>query len=80
MKNPDFGKTADDYRKHRQGFPQEFFDRLGSRGIGIAGQKILDLGSGTGTIARGFSQAGCHVTAVDPSEQLIKQAKLSIKK
>lgn len=76
MKNPDFGKTAHDYRKHRQGFPQEFFDRLRGYGIGFAGQKILDLGTGTGTVARGFAQAGCDVTAIDPSEQLIEQAKL----
>ena len=25
---PDFGKTAEDYRKHRAGFPASLFDRL----------------------------------------------------
>ena len=76
VNNPDFGKTAEDYRKHRQGFPQAFFDRLISYGVGLKGQRILDLGTGTGTVARGFSRAGCNVTAIDPSEQLIEQAKL----
>jgi len=72
----DFGKTALDYRKHRQGFPEEFFIRLKKLGIGVKGQKILDLGTGTGTVARGFALAGSEVRALDPSENLIAQAKI----
>lgn len=71
----DFGKTAADYKKYRQGFPIEFFERLKKSNIGLRNQKILDLGTGTGTVARGFALAGCDVTAVDPSENLIEQAK-----
>ena len=50
---PDFGNTARDYRQYRQGFPEEFFNRLQNIDIGRPGQKILDLG--TGTVARGLA-------------------------
>jgi SAM-dependent methyltransferase len=35
----------------------------------------LDIGTGTGTLARGFAERGCHVTGIDRSEQMIAQAK-----
>jgi SAM-dependent methyltransferase len=51
------------------------FDRLTTFGIGVAGQRILDLGTGTGTLARGFALRGCHVMGLDPSASLITEAK-----
>jgi SAM-dependent methyltransferase len=37
---------------------------------------VLDIGTGTGTIARGFALEGCYVTAVDPSYALLEKAEL----
>ena len=54
----DFGRTAEDYARHRAGFPEQLFERLTARGIGCAGQRVLDLGSGTGSLARGFARRG----------------------
>ncbi|MGE0683173.1 MAG: class I SAM-dependent methyltransferase [Candidatus Binatia bacterium] len=71
----DFGKTAQDYARYRAGFPDELFTRLADRGIGAAGQRVLDLGTGTGTLGRGFARRGCSVTGLDPSESLLAQAK-----
>ena len=71
----DFGKTAGDYGKYRAGFPAAFFDRISAFGIGEVGQRVLDLGTGTGTLARGFSRRGCEVTALDPAPALLEQAK-----
>ncbi len=34
----DFGRTTEDYARHRAGFPDELFERLARRGIGHAGQ------------------------------------------
>lgn len=70
----DFGKTAGDYSRHRAGFPDELFERLAARGIGTRGQDLLDMGTGTGSLARGFAQRGCLVTGLDPSIELINQA------
>src|SRR3990172_8874953 len=52
----DFGKAAEDYARYRKGFPDSFFKRLLQDGIGMPGQSILDLGTGTGSLARGFAR------------------------
>lgn len=71
----DFGKAAEDYAAYRKGFPRSFFERLLQDGIGKAGQRILDLGTGTGTLARGFAKQGAEVTGLDISPELLHQAK-----
>ncbi len=49
----DLGRTAADYAACRAGFPDEFFSRLRAMGVGLAGQRIVDLG--TGILARGLA-------------------------
>lgn len=71
----DFGLTASDYAKHRAGFPDSLFERLRAFGIGIAGQDVVDLGTGTGALARGFARRGCRVTGIDPSESMLAAAR-----
>ena len=61
----DFGKTSEDYSRYRIGFPPAFFDRLAGFGIGQPGQRLLDLGTGTGTLARGLALRGCRVVGTD---------------
>lgn len=70
----DFGKTAQDYGRHRAGFPDALFTRLAAFGIGSPEQRVLDLGTGTGTLARGFARRGCTVTGLDPSILLTEEA------
>ncbi len=71
----DFGRTAKDYGRHRAGFPEAFFERLAAFAVGRPGQRVLDLGTGTGTVARGLARRGCRVTALDPAPALIAEAK-----
>ncbi len=71
----DFGATADDYCRHRAGFPDSLFDRLRGLEIGLPGQSIVDLGTGTGSLARGFARRGCKVLGIDPAEPLLAAAR-----
>jgi len=73
--NVDFGKTAGDYARYRAGFPDELFDRLAVRGIFRPGSAVLDLGTGTGTLARGFALRGCDATGLDRSAELLAEAR-----
>ena len=71
----DYGLAADDYGRWRLGFPAEFFERLDELSICTAGQKVLDVGTGTGLLARALSLRGCQVTGLDPSSELLSEAK-----
>ena len=73
--NVDFGRTSEDYGRYRAGFPPALFERLQGFGIGLPGQRILDLGTGTGTLARGFAQLGCDVTGLDPAAPQLEEAR-----
>jgi ubiquinone/menaquinone biosynthesis C-methylase UbiE len=69
-----FGKTSSDYAKFRPGFPDSFFERLQAHGIGGPKQRILDLGTGTGALAREFARSGAKVVGLDPSLEQIREA------
>ncbi len=71
---PDFGKTATDYSRHRQGFPDELFTILDRLGVKLDDARAVDLGTGTGSLARGMARRGATVTGVDPSSELTAEA------
>jgi len=70
----DWGKTSPDYAVYRPGYPASFYTVLQALGIGTLGQDILDLGTGTGVLARTFAKQGAHVTGVDIAEAQIVAA------
>ena len=70
-----FGAAAEDYAKFRAGFPDSLFDRLAALGIGTLGQTVVDVGTGTGILARGFALGGCKVIGIDPDDRLLNQAR-----
>ena len=71
----DFGRTAGDYARHRAGFPERLFEHLITNGVVRAGERLLDLGTGTGTLARGFARRGLRVTGLDPAAAMLEQAR-----
>jgi SAM-dependent methyltransferase len=73
--NVDFGRTADDYARFRAGFPDSLFERLAGEGLAVAGQSALDLGTGTGTMARGLARLGLAVTGIDLAPGMLAQAR-----
>jgi SAM-dependent methyltransferase len=70
-----FGAAAEDFARFRAGFPDSLFDRLAALGIGVSGETIVDVGTGTGTLARGFALRGCKVIGIDPDGRLLDQAR-----
>lgn len=74
----DWGKASKDYASYRDIYPKEFYDKIISFGIGKKGQRILDLGTGTGVLPRNLASTGAYFTGVDISpEQLAEAARLS---
>lgn len=71
----DFGKTARDYGRFRAGFPAPFFERLFTLKLVSPKARVLDVGAGTGTVARGMAERGCEVIALDPSESLMAEGR-----
>lgn len=71
----DWGRTSADYAKFRDIYPTEFYEKILSLGLCTKGQKVLDLGTGTGVIPRNMQQFGAEWTGTDISENQIEQAK-----
>ena len=57
-----------DYARHRAGFPPSFFERVKLEG------PVLDLGAGTGSLARGYRARGLAAVALDRSREMLAQA------
>lgn len=74
-KDFDFGKTSRDYAKYRDIYPQIFYDCFIKNGIGLKGQKILDIGTGTGVIPRFLYNYGASFIGTDISAEQIEMAK-----
>ena len=74
-KSIDWSKTSNDYATFRPGPPEEFYDRLQACGIGKSGERILDLGTGTGLLARAWARRRCRVAGIDLSVEQIATAR-----
>lgn len=70
----DWGKTSADYARFRDIYPQTFYDKIISRGLCTEGQRILDIGTGTGVLPRNMYRYGGRWTGTDISEEQIEQA------
>ena len=71
----DWGRTSEDYAKYRDIYPEIFYRKLADRRIGIAGQRALDIGTGTGVIPRNMYKYGACWTGTDLSPEQISEAK-----
>ena len=71
----DWGKTSEEYAKYRDIYPKEFYQKIIDRELCIKGQKVLDLGTGTGVLPRNMYQYGANWTGTDISPEQIEQAK-----
>ena len=70
----DWSKTSSDYGAHRPGLPPSFYERLHALGVGRKGQRILDLGTGTGLLACELAANGCIASGTDIAPGQIEEA------
>lgn len=71
----DWGKTSADYAKYRDIYPDVFYEKITKRDLCIKGQKVLDLGTGTGVLPRNMQRFGADWIGTDISENQISYAK-----
>ena len=69
-----FGTDAERYDRARPRYPQALVDRVIA---GCPGREVLDIGCGTGIVARQFLAAGCRVLGVDPDARMAELARQS---
>ena len=62
-----FGVDPARYDLNRPGYPDELISRVAGLSPGIA---VLDVGCGTGIVARRFQALGCRVLGIDPDERM----------
>ena len=72
----DWGRTSSDYARFRDIYPQLFYDKIIGRNLCIDGQKVLDLGTGTGVLPRNMYRYGAEWTGTDISSNQIAQAEI----
>ena len=71
----DWGRTSEDYARYRDIYPDEFYRRITEKGLCVNGQRVLDLGTGTGVLPRNMYRFGAKWTGTDISAEQIAQAK-----
>ena len=71
----DWGRVSEEYANYRDIYPDEFYRRIAQRGLCISGQRILDIGTGTGVLPRNMYRFGAEWTGTDISPEQIEQAK-----
>ena len=76
----DWGNTSEDYGKYRDIYPESYYKKLLSLGVEKDNQSILDIGTGTGVVARKIYKESNSIIGIDIEENQIEKAKeLSIK-
>lgn len=70
----DWGRTAREYAKYRDIYPEKFYQKIVDRGLCLGGQRVLDLGTGTGVLPRNMYRYGASWTGIDISPEQIDEA------
>ena len=71
----DWGRTSGDYARYRDIYPEIFYQKIVDRGLCTKGQRVLDIGTGTGVLPRNMYRFGADWMGTDISPEQIVQAK-----
>lgn len=71
----DWGKVSEQYAKYRDIYPDMFYEKIAQRNLCVKGQRVLDLGTGTGVLPRNMYCYGAEWVGTDISENQILYAK-----
>jgi ubiquinone/menaquinone biosynthesis C-methylase UbiE len=75
MRKINFGQVANSYASSREDIPVTLMDSLYLRNVFLEGKKVADIGSGTGALTRKLALRKADVVGVEPSDELLDQAK-----
>lgn len=70
-----FDRVADEYDRHRPAYPEELIDRAVEVGGLRPGDRVLEVGCGTGQLTRSLLARGLRVTALEPGDRLVALAR-----
>lgn len=73
-----FDQVADEYDRHRPTYPDVLLDHVCEVAALGAGDRVLEIGCGTGQLTRGLLARGLRVLAIEPGEQLIALAQQNL--
>jgi SAM-dependent methyltransferase len=74
-----FDDVAADYDRHRPTYPDGLVDRACEvAGIG-SGDRVLEVGCGTGQLTRSLLARGLEVTAIEPGRRLLELAERNVR-
>lgn len=73
-----FDRAAAEYDRIRPAYPDELVDRAClAAGVG-QGDRVLEIGCGSGQLTRSLAARGLHVTALDPGANLLALARKNL--
>ena len=73
-----FDEIAAEYDRYRPAYPDELIDQA-CRVAGIGpGDRVLEVGCGSGQLTRGLVARGLHVTALEPGKNLMALARQNL--
>jgi len=73
-----FDEIAAEYDRHRPAYPDELVDQACQAAAIGSGDRVLEVGCGSGQLTRGLAARGLHVTALEPGKNLIALARQNL--
>lgn len=73
-----FDELAADYDRHRPAYPGALIDQACQVGGIGSGDRVLEVGCGSGQLTRSLAARGLHVTALEPGQRLLALARQNL--